>query len=412
MSAPDVPARYHALREALPSLREAAREASREAASHGGWWEAGMILEAAGALLRRQQALGPAPTEDMGRTLMALPREAVQAWLGALSEAQVEEALTHAGEAGLEAALAEEDEERELLCAEVLESLRARDALESQSVALARWEALAGEPSGPLTRQMQARLSALDVPHRARARLWGAANATRRAESALLDAGERSRAWWFSARADCDALVAALAGAERTSDSHLHTCPECQVDMQNAAPVTAPLPSHLDAEALWALDMDTASAGERARWTAHASRCMACADALAALALGEEAIEEALREEDAASGLPAARRDSRPQEREAARRSERRVLEERRDFRLLLMRERGSVRLLVQPMRTGAVASALVFLPPGRQPLRPRLTPEGYDFSLGEEGALRQRSVTVRLQLPGSGETWQRDFLL
>ncbi|MCI0571706.1 MAG: hypothetical protein L0Y66_13215 [Myxococcaceae bacterium] len=403
MSTPDAfIARYRRLKAELPAL---------EAAASKSWRDTGALLEAAGAVLRRHEHLGAVGEVDPA--LRTLPRESVQAWLGALSERALAEALRHAEEDGLEAALADSPEESELHVAEVMGALYARDALQSQASALARWEILAGDDAGPLTERLSEQLLSLDASHRGQARLFVAANPRRRAERDTLDVAERAQAWWFTARAECDGLVAALAGRRDALGAHLDVCLECLEDLENASLVEAPLPQHLDEDALWALDMGTASPGERARWTAHAGHCSACGAALEALSLGDEAIDDALAEEAEAPPRQAARSSTRSTRAPgSARRPDREVLEQSGDFRLLLIRERGTVRLQVQPLRSAAVASALVFLPPGRSPIRPRNTPEGMDFALGDEAGLRHHVVAVRLELSGTGEVYQREFLL
>jgi hypothetical protein len=82
------------------------------------------------------------------------------------------------------------------------------------------------------------------------------------------------------------------------------------------------------------------------------------------------------------------------------------VLEERRDFRVLLVRERQRVRLLVQPL-AGRAVTAAVFLSPGKPSLKPTQGPEGLSFELGADaGGARSAHLSVQ----AGGETLERDF--
>jgi hypothetical protein len=82
------------------------------------------------------------------------------------------------------------------------------------------------------------------------------------------------------------------------------------------------------------------------------------------------------------------------------------VLEERRDFRVLLVRERQRVKLLVQPL-SGRTVTAAVFLSPGKPSLKPTQGPEGIAFDLGADGSgARSAHLTVN----AGGEILERDF--
>jgi anti-sigma factor RsiW len=150
------------------------------------------------------------------------------------------------------------------------------------------------------------------------------------------------------------------------------------------------------------------STEERARMEAHTESCSECAQAVLALEEGDEAIDEALEMEAEGAGGSAARTSRAPSSRRPGARhpEQREVLEERRDFRVVLVRERQRVRLLVQPL-SGRTVTAAVFLTPGKPSLKPSQGPEGISFELGAAaGGARSAHVTVQ----AGSETLERDF--
>lgn len=224
----------------------------------------------------------------------------------------------------------------------------------------------------------------------------------------MLDTNERIQAWWFSARADCDDLVATWTQQPRSLSPHLQNCAECREDLAETAVVDQPPRWHLSADDLWRFDVGLMSEDERSRVDAHTAKCSDCAQAVLALEEGDEAIDEALEMEAEGVGGTAARtsRASVPRRPGARHPEQREVLEERRDFRVLLVRERQRVRLLVQPL-SGRTVTAAVFLTPGKPSLKPSQGPEGLSFDLGAEGGgARSAHLTVQ----AGGETLERDF--
>ncbi|HLM44981.1 MAG TPA: hypothetical protein VK458_14000 [Myxococcaceae bacterium] len=178
--------------------------------------------------------------------------------------------------------------------------------------------------------------------------------------------------------------------------------------MAEAAVVEQPPPRHLTSDELWRFDLGQLSADERARINEHAEKCADCAQAILALEEGDTAIEEALEEEEQGMGVAAARTSTAAvPRRPGARHPERReVLEERREFRVLLVRERQRVRLVVQPL-SGRNVTAAVFLTPGKPSLKPTQGPEGLSFELGADaGGARSAHLTVQ----AGSETLERDF--
>nr|WP_253910550.1 hypothetical protein [Pyxidicoccus fallax] len=340
-------------------------------------------------------------------------RPQVEAWLKAQKPQALQPVLLRAAEEAVEVAL-DGGEEAEMWRASALEGLAARDRAASATRALAAWEALHGELQGEAAQLRDRYLSALgtlDSSLRPRARWFIPLNPQRRQERDLLEPAEQDTAWWFSARADCDDLVATWTGRPQTLPPHLQDCSDCRSDVADAALVDAPPRRHLSADDLWRLDMGLMTADERTKLDAHTARCGECAQAVLALEEGDEAIEEALDMDAEEAGVGRAARTSRAPvaHRPAAARhpEQREVLEERRDFRVVLVRERQRVRLLVQPL-AGRAVTAAVFLSPGRPSLKPSHGPEGIAFDLTTASSTGARSAHLSVQ--AGNETLERDF--
>ncbi|WP_434388021.1 hypothetical protein [Melittangium boletus] len=382
-------------------------QARREQLARGGFPKDG-TLELIGEVLRRGERLG---REGVDQALRALGSAEIDAWLRAQSAETLRPALLRAAEESAEAALGEDVEESEVWRASSLEGLAARDRAESALRAIAAWESLHGAVSGELAERLNTVREAfgrLDGALAPKARWFIPLNTQRRAERDLLDAGERPRAWWFSARAECDDFLAVLHSRGERPGTHLRACPDCLRDVDQSVLVDAPPKRHLSAEDLWRFDMGTLSAAELKWVDGHTEKCLECAQAIWALEEGDEAIDRALAEQERA--VPAARtsRAAEPSRRgpTSARHAEQRdVLEERRDFRVVLVRERQRARLLVQPLGSRAVTAA-VFLTPGKPSLKPHSGPEGLQFDLGTAGG-RSAHLMVRV---GNNEIFERDF--
>lgn len=368
----------------------------------------GGTLEAAGDLLRRGDRVG---TQGVEPALRALTRPQIETWLQSLKPAELRSSLLRAAEEAVEVALEEGSEEAEMWRASAMDGLGARDRAASTARALGEWEKLQGPLAGDAAQLRTSFLQALgniDAALRPRARWFIPLNPHRREERDLLDLNERSQAWWFSARAECDDLVATWTAKPQALSSHLQSCAECRADIAETAVVEQPPRRHLSSDELWRFDVGLLSDDERSRLDAHTAKCADCAQAVLALEEGDTAIEEAMEMDAEGAGGPAARTSSAPvPRRPGARHPERReVLEERRDFRVLLVRERQRVRLLVQPL-AGRAVTAAVFLNPGKPSLKPTSGPEGLSFDLGaDSGGARTAHLTVQ----AGGETLERDF--
>ena len=384
-------------------------QSRREQLIRGGASQAGS-LELIGDILRRGERLG---RQGVEQALRGLSRADVDTWLRAQKPEALQPALLRAAEEAAEVALADEGDEAELWRTSSLDGLAARDRAESAARALGEWESL----HGPLEGEAAARLKAfreglgrLDTALRPKARWFIPLNPQRRAERDVLDTAERERAWWFTDRAECDAFLAAPGNSpEPQPHPHLSSCPDCRADLSRTAAVEAPPkrhPEHLGEDELWRFDMGMMSAKELAWVDTHTQDCLDCAQAIWALEEGDEAIDEALQNRE----QPAAARGSRAAEPlrkpgSARHPEQREVLEERREFRVVLVRERQRARLLVQPLGGRAVTAA-VFLAPGKPSLKPQQGPEGLEFELGTAGG-RSAHLMVRV---GTNEIFERDF--
>lgn len=371
----------------------------------------GELLEGVGDVLRRSDRLG---TEGVEEALKGLGRPEVEAWLRAQKPQALQPLLLRAAEESMEVALGEAGDEAELWRASALEGLAARDRAASAARALVTWELLKGPLEGDAATARERFLGALghlDTSLRPRARWFIPLNAERRAECDLLDAVERPGAWWFSARAGCDDLVATWTGKPLKDPTHLKDCAACRADRVDTAVVDTPPRRHLTDDELWRLDAGEMGREEKARVEAHTAWCGECAQAVLALEEGDAAIDEALELEEEGLSAPRAARESRA---EGARRpgaarlpEHREVLEERRDFRVVLVRERQRVRLLVQPLGSRPVTAA-VFLSPGRPSLKPTQGPEGLSFDLST--AVATGAHAAHLTVQAGQETLERDI--
>jgi len=236
-------------------------------------------LVAAGEVLRRGG--------DAKAALAALGIDEAAEFLAALDVDLESRRLARACDAALECAIAETDEERVAHAAAAIEALTARDRIESALAALAQIA---------LTNDVRARFEAardavarLDRAARAGVAALVAVNDARRRERDRLAAEHRGRAWWWSARAECDAFVAVLRGSEMDAS---HACDECARDRASAKIADAPPLRHLSADELWSWDVGAMSKDERRRVERHVARCADCKRAIDALADAERAIDE------------------------------------------------------------------------------------------------------------------------
>lgn len=359
----------------------------------------GRLLRA-GALARRSHAVGLSRGEVKALLSGITPVELTTA-LEPTRLRGVRAALLQAAEEAVEAALAEDDEERRIWRHSAWEALSGRDGLESLKTAAELCDGSEGDGAEAVV-QWKQQLAEVDRTLLPKWRWFVALNDQRRVERGLLDDDQRPASPWFSARMECDGLIAALAGEALSPvhTAHVAGCADCQRDLRRTASVGDGGPRwHVGSELLWRYEQGQLTEEERGRIERHTRTCRACAKAVRLLADGEDAIAEAEGEADvqrpSAHG-PGARRS----ERRERRGPERSVISERREFRVVLVRERN-VRVFVQPLPGFRVAACAVQLPAGA-PLTPRLGPDGFEFDLGPEERLAGSSGTVMVKL---GET-------
>lgn len=371
----------------------------------------GDSLEAIGDILRRAERLG---RDGVEQALRRLSRSDIDTWLRTRKPETLQPALLRAAEEAAEAGLGDEGEEAEVWRTSSLEGLTARDRAESAARAITEWEALHGPLDGDTAQRWKAfrqGLGRLDTALRPKARWFIPLNVRRREERDVLDTAERARAWWFTDRADCDDFLAVLGNPPEKPGPHLQTCPDCRSDLASTSLVEKPpkrLPDHLGEEELWRFDMGMMSAVELAWVDRHTQNCLDCAQAIWALEEGDDAITQALEEQELPEPAARSSRSAEPVRKPGAARhpEQREVLEERREFRVVLVRERQRARLVVQPL-SGRAVTAAVFLAPGKPSLKPQQGPEGLEFDLGTGGAGRSAHLMVRV---GSSEIFERDF--
>ena len=267
--------------------------------------EAGRVLALAGDLWRRKEILGDT-TRDVVLAVDKVEAQAAQAFVASVDAEAEHEKLVRALDDAFEALL-EEGEERALYTHSAEMALAARDALASTRAALA-FAVENGAGSGESTRlatlraakaDLEAKLAKVDRGLVKKARCLVGINQVRRRESAALDQSERTTAWWWSARANCDFLVSlyrseeGAPGAQTRLDvtskhnaAHLATCEQCQKDVEASS--LAYTPQHVTASSLWRRQHGDATQAEVAFMDAHAKSCKDCQRALDALAQPEE----------------------------------------------------------------------------------------------------------------------------
>ncbi|MCU0654862.1 MAG: hypothetical protein MUF64_06110 [Polyangiaceae bacterium] len=347
------------LESSLHELQRAAAALARRPPPEERAALAGALLGAAGWLLRRSlavQTAGLAPPSALDELLLQLPREDLHAWLAGASSAGLLRALRQAQDDAFEAALAEAEDEQDLLLRRATEGLAERDHLASQLHAVARFQQLAG----PLDDRARRRLDALrddaariDRSLRPGSVALASLNETRRAHRDLLDEPLRADAWWYSHLADRDDL-ASLPFSSSPPDT---ASPRVAQAFQN---LHTPPSRHLSGDELWDLEMGLLDPNQRAWVHRHALSCADCKQLLQALADGEEAIHEALGQ---ASPRPQVEIDHE-------------VVFEHPQFRVLAFSSKKP-RLVLEEKRPGALADA--------QPLagvKPRRVRNGFEFQL------------------------------
>lgn len=334
----------------------------------------GLVLEAAGDILRRTSALGitaAAVTKPLG----AITETGLRAWGDGVQVAELTARLKRAASQAVEAAIPDSPEAGEAMAQWAVQDLQARDRLESALVAL---EAMARPDAKGLLSRLRAAVGTVDQACRGTVVSLTALNGARRSEAALLDTGFRGAAWWYSERTgiDDDQLVKVLGGEVKGSMPAEFKSANAEVTRKRGRPVSF--------DDLLRFDLGVASPGER-----EAIRIQADADpelklALAAMDAAEAAITEETKDEVASPRAPVPL----PVERTAPE-----IVEEHREFKVLIFRSKKSVQVVVQPQRLDRFATAAVYrsdAPDRPVPSRPGDLGLHFDLGLPERlvGAL------------------------
>ncbi len=307
----------------------------------------GLLLEAAGDVLRRRAALN-AKSTNLNKPLGAIPELALRSWGDGVQVEELAAKLKRAASQAVESALPDSVEDGEAMAQWAVQDLQARDRLESALVAL---EALAGtgrKDAAALVTRLRTAVGGVDKVCRAGVASLTALNGARRAEAALIDQEYRGQAWWYSERTgiDDDQLVKVLGGEVKGSMPSEFKSANSEVTRKRGRPVSF--------DDLLRFDLGLASPGEK-----EVIRLQADADPELKLSLAAmEAAEAAIAEETASEvAVPQSAPVSIPVERSITPE----IIEERAEFKVLLFRTKKAVQVVVQPHRLDRLAAAAVY---------------------------------------------------
>lgn len=345
-----------------------------------------------GDLLRRSEALG-LDAAVLQMKLSSYRADDVKRQVESEDGKGLRNDLQSAVEESLESFFSDDSKEQQQWRTSAAQALIRRDRLQSTARAVSHL-ALTQTALIPTAESLERLLRELDLALASHARALVPLNEFRRAERDLLNAAERRAAWWFTSRAECDVFLKALAG--ETDNPHTPKCPECIADLKRTEVVLKP-PTHLTSEVAFDLDLGVLPEAVEQRYRKHAESCESCQQLMKAIEAGDRAIEEV---------------DSLPPEapKQAARRRDEKVLEEAKDFRVILRRRESSWKLIVAPRAGVTIASATLTIPTKRNALAPHATNEGLEFDLGDapEGTKAQ----LRLKLGSGAAPFDRTFTL
>ncbi|MFZ5444316.1 MAG: hypothetical protein ACOZQL_30240 [Myxococcota bacterium] len=340
-----------------PSSREkyAARLSELEALHHelstgkrpgDGAVVVGLLLEAAGDVLRRKATLG-ASRELVIKPLTAISEQSLRAWADGVQVADFAARLNRAASQAVEAAIPDSDDAGRSMAQWAMQDLQARDRLESALVAL---EAMNRADAKAMLTRLRSAVATVDRQCRGTVASFTALNGTRRAEAALLDTEFRASAWWYSERTgiEDDQLVQVLGGEAKGSLPDDLKVPSRVVSRKRARPVSF--------DDLLRFDLGLATPAEREILRRQADADPELKLALAAMEAAESAILEETKDEAVVSPgvvpvpLPVERSSNAPE-----------IVEERSEFKVLLFRSKKNVQVVVQPHRLDRFAAAAVY---------------------------------------------------
>lgn len=345
----------------------------------------GRLLEAAGDLLRRRQKV-PVPDATIDAALAAVPERGLVSWVDGVKADDVRQRVERAADQAVDATLPEADGDGATLSTWAMQALLARDRLESARVAVERMAKL-GRPAASVTAsRLETELLAADAQSRRCCTRLTALNQGRRDELGLLDAERRTGAWWLSEQSglEHDLVIKVLAGEARGSLS-TNAQAAHELVMQKRA-------RRFSFDELLRFDLGLASESERVAIEKAAASDPELRRALEAMRAGEEAIEEATKHDVVT--LKAAPVSTTVEARGAEGTVE--VVEERTEFKLLVLRSKQRVQVVVQPRRQDRFAAAAVYLPDHPQRGLPQEPGEhGLHFEVGSPE--RVRGVVARV---------------
>ncbi|MFO0596092.1 MAG: hypothetical protein U0228_12325 [Myxococcaceae bacterium] len=340
----------------------------------------GMLLEAAGDLLRRKSALGVA-AGDVLKQLGAVTDGALKAWADGVQVSELATRLKRAAAQAVEAALPDSADDGAAMAQWAAQDLQARDRLESALVAL---DAMGRPEAKQVASRLRAAVAQVDSSCRGMVLSFTALNSTRRTEAALLDGEYRTAAWWYSERTgiEDDALVGILGGEQKGSIPPFATRADKVVRRKRGRS-----PGF---DELFRFDLGLATPAEREVIRRQADSDPELKLALAAMEAAESAITDETKDE--VRSVPV----SSPVERS----STPEIIEERSEFKVLLFRTKKSVQVVVQPHRLDRFAAAAVYRsdePERSFPARPG--DMGVHFDLGEPERVAGTTARVVVKL-------------
>lgn len=312
----------------------------------------GLLLEAAGDVLRRTKALN-ATQSAATKPLGVIPELALRSWCEGVSVEEIASKLKRAASQAVEAAIPDSPEAGEAMAQFAVQDLQARDRLESALVALEALGKSGRKDAQNLAARLRKAIGPVDKMCRASVASLTALNGTRRAEAALIDPEFRGQAWWYSERTgiDDDSLVQVLGGEVKGSMPSEFKSANSEVSRKRGRPVSF--------DDLLRFDLGLASPGER-----EVIRLQADADPELKLSLAAMDAAEAAINEETAGDVAVGRQSvaaTAPVFSPVERSSTPEIIEERAEFKVLLFRSKKNVQVVVQPHRLDRLAAAAVY---------------------------------------------------
>jgi hypothetical protein len=340
----------------------------------------GLLLEAAGDLLRRKTALAVAPA-DVVKQLGAINEAGLKAWGDGVQVNELTARLKRAASQAVESALPDTPEEGASMAQWAAQDLQARDRAESAVVAL---EALGRPDARALAARIRGALQQVDRTCRAMVMSFTALNQTRRTEAALLDTEYRGAAWWYSERTSIedDAVVGVLGGERGSLNDEVRGADKIVRRKRGRS---------VGFDELFRFDLGLATPAEKEVIRRQADADPELKLALAAMEAAESAITDETKDE--VRSVPVV---SSPVERSGTPE----IIEERSEFKVLLFRTKKNVQVVVQPHRLDRFAAAAVYRsdePDRAFPSKPG--DMGIHFDLGEPEKLAGTMARVVVKL-------------